>query len=155
MPPGLRNAWIRSSRLRRSITSAVLVLFDSVGIRIETRAASSAATGVHNSRWLQSPEQELEDRSEYRARGLRARRRWKIRARERVLAWTCGTTQTTRMTEITKTRRTNERVNELLPRVFAWAREAGAQQPLTSGCGRRLDSRKAQRDGKDSLEESD
>jgi len=31
-----------------------------------------------------------------------------------------------------------ERVNELLPKVFAWAREAGAQQPLTSGCGRKL-----------------
>jgi len=87
----------------------VLVLFDSVwDPNPKLGPQAPPRPGVHNSRWLQSPgAKALEDRSEYPrleayVRGVVG----KFGHDERVLAWTCGTNQTTRMTEITKTRRT-------------------------------------------------
>ena len=52
------------------------------------------------------------------------------------LAGTCGTSRTTRTTAATTSSEPANKVDlvlALLPKVFAWARAAGASQPLTSG----------------------
>jgi hypothetical protein len=115
----------------------VLVLFDSVwdpDPKLGPQAAPRP--GVHNSRWLQSPgAKALEDRSEYPrleayVRGVVG----KFGHDERILAWDVwNEPNNTNGGSYTDPKDKVERVNELLPKVFAWAREAGAQQPLTSG----------------------
>jgi hypothetical protein len=115
----------------------VLVLFDScwdpnpvLGKQMPPRP------GVHNSRWLQSPGvKALEDRGEYPrleayVRGVVG----KFGHDERILAWDVwNEPDNTNDGSYNDPKDKVERVLELLPKVFAWAREAGAQQPLTSG----------------------
>ena len=115
----------------------VLVLFDSVwdpdpklGPQLPPRP------GVHNSRWLQSPgakglmDLAEEPRLEAYVRGVVG----KFGHDERVLAWDVwNEPDNTNGGNYADPKDKVERVNELLPKVFAWAREAGAQQPLTSG----------------------
>ncbi len=115
----------------------VLVLFDSVwDPNPKLGPQAPPRPGVHNSRWLQSPgAKALEDRSEYPrleayVRGVVG----KFGHDERVLAWDVwNEPDNTNDGNYEDPKDKVERVNELLPRVFAWAREAGAQQPLTSG----------------------
>jgi len=115
----------------------ILVLFDSVwDPNPKLGSQAPPRPGVHNSRWLQSPgAKTLEDRSEYPrleayVRGMVG----KFGHDERVLAWDVwNEPDNTNGGNYEDPKDKVERVNELLPKVFAWAREAGAQQPLTSG----------------------
>jgi hypothetical protein len=115
----------------------VLVLFDSVwDPDPKLGPQAPPRPGVHNSRWLQSPgAKALEDRGEYPrleayVRGVVG----KFGHDERILAWDVwNEPDNTNGGSYTDPKDKVERVNELLPKVFAWAREAGAQQPLTSG----------------------
>jgi Cellulase (glycosyl hydrolase family 5) len=115
----------------------VLVLFDSVwDPNPKLGPQAPPRPGVHNSRWLQSPgAKALEDRSEYPrleayVKGIVG----KFGQDERVLAWDVwNEPDNTNDGNYEDPKDKVERVNELLPNVFAWAREAGAQQPLTSG----------------------
>ena len=115
----------------------VLVLFDSVwDPNPKLGPQAPPRPGVHNSRWLQSPgAKALEDRSEYPrleayVRGVVG----KFGHDERVLAWDVwNEPDNTNDGNYEDPKDKVARVNELLPKVFAWAREAGAQQPLTSG----------------------
>jgi hypothetical protein len=95
--------------------------------------------GVHNSGWVQSPgKARLLDRAVEPQ--LKAYVQGVIRAfgrDERVLAWDVWNEPDNEGRDApadvpAKVRR----VNELLPRVFAWAREEDPQQPLTSGVWR-------------------
>src|SRR5215467_5014159 len=115
----------------------MLVLFDSVwDPDPKLGPQAPPRPGVHNSRWLQSPgAKALEDRGEYPrleayVRGVTG----KFGHDERILAWDVwNEPDNTNGGSYTDPKDKVERVNELLPKVFAWAREAGAQQPLTSG----------------------
>lgn len=115
----------------------ILVLFDSVwDPDPKLGPQPPPRPGVHNSRWLQSPgARALEDRSQYpRLEAYVKGVVGKFGHDERVLGWDVwnepdNTNDGNYEDPIDKV----ERVNELLPKVFAWAREAGAQQPLTSG----------------------
>ena len=115
----------------------LLVLFDSVwDPNPKLGPQAPPRPGVHNSRWLQSPgAKALEDRSEYLrlesyVRGVVG----KFGRDERVLAWDVwNEPDNTNGGNYEDPKDKVERVNELLPKAFAWAREAGAQQPLTSG----------------------
>jgi hypothetical protein len=95
--------------------------------------------GVHNSGWVQSPgKARLLDRSVEPQ--LKAYVQGVVRAfgrDERVLAWDVWNEPDNEGRDApadvpAKVRR----VNELLPKVFAWAREEDPQQPLTSGVWR-------------------
>jgi len=115
----------------------LLVLFDSVwDPNPKLGPQAPPRPGVHNSRWLQSPgAKALEDRSEYPrletyVRGVVG----KFGRDERVLAWDVwNEPDNTNGGNYEDPKDKVERVNELLPKAFAWAREAGAEQPLTSG----------------------
>lgn len=115
----------------------VLVLFDSCWDPNPVLGKQQPPRpGVHNSRWLQSPGvKALEDRAEYPrleayVRGVVG----KFGHDERVLAWDVwNEPDNTNGGSYNDPKSKVERVLELLPKVFAWAREAGAEQPLTSG----------------------
>jgi Cellulase (glycosyl hydrolase family 5) len=115
----------------------MLVLFDSVwDPNPKLGPQAPPRPGVHNSRWLQSPgAKALEDRSEYpRLEAYVKGVAGKFGQDERVLAWDVwNEPDNTNDGNYEDPKDKVERVNELLPKVFAWAREAGAQQPLTSG----------------------
>ena len=117
----------------------MLVLFDSCwDPNPQLGKQAAPRPGIHNSRWLQSPgATALEDRAQYPrleayVRGVVG----KFARDERILAWDVwnepdNTNGGSYAAQEPKDK--VERVLELLPKVFAWAREAGAQQPLTSG----------------------
>ena len=115
----------------------VLVLFDSVWDPDPKLGPQAAPTpGVHNSRWLQSPggkalmDRSEEPRLEAYVKGVTG----KFGHDERILAWDVwNEPDNTNGGSYTDPKGKVERVNELLPKVFAWSRAAGAQQPLTSG----------------------
>jgi len=115
----------------------VLVLFDSVwDPDPKLGPQAPPRPGVHNSRWLQSPggkalmDRAEEPRLEAYVRGVVG----KFGRDERILAWDVwNEPDNTNGGNYTDPKDKVERVNELLPKVFAWARKAGAQQPLTSG----------------------
>jgi len=84
--------------------------------------------GVHNSRWVQSPgvsalrDRSQEPRFETYVKGIIG-----AFARDpRIVGWDVWN-------EPSNSKESLERVQELLPRVFAWARSADPAQPLTSG----------------------
>jgi len=115
----------------------VLVLFDSVwDPDPKLGPQAPPRPGVHNSRWLQSPgakalmDRAEEPRLEAYVRGVVG----KFGHDERILAWDVwNEPDNTNGGNYADPKDKVERVNELLPKVFAWAREAGAQHPLTSG----------------------
>jgi hypothetical protein len=115
----------------------VLVLFDSCwDPNPELGKQQPPRPGIHNSRWLQSPgAKALEDRGEYPrleayVRGVVG----KFGRDKRILAWDVwNEPDNTNGGNYDDPKNKVEHVVELLPKVFAWAREAGAQQPLTSG----------------------
>jgi hypothetical protein len=94
--------------------------------------------GVHNSRWVQSPgAKALEDPSQYPR--LEAYVKGVVGAfahDPRVLAWDVWNEPDNDGPPpypATEAKNKTELVLKLLPKVFAWAREAGPDQPLTSG----------------------
>jgi hypothetical protein len=117
----------------------MLVLFDSVwDTNPQLGKQRAPRPGVHNSGWLQSPgAKALQDPSEYARLEAYVKGVVGAFARdERILAWdiwnepdnmnggSYGELEPKNKVEL---------VLALLPKAFAWAREAGAQQPLTSG----------------------
>lgn len=118
---------------------AIFVLFDScwdpaprLGPQLPPRP------GIHNSRWVQSPgAAALDDPAQYPR--LEAYVKGVVKAfgkDDRVLAWDVWNEPDNKnggsyasQEPVDKV----ERVLALLPRVFEWAREEGATQPLTSG----------------------
>ena len=94
--------------------------------------------GVHNSGWVQSPgAKALQDPAQYPR--LKAYVQGLVKAfgnDERVLAWDIWNEPDNPNTSSYGTQEPANKVDlvvALLPQVFSWAREAGAQQPLTSG----------------------
>lgn len=119
----------------------MLVLFDSVwDPRPRLGKQPDPTPGVHNSRWVQSPDARgLTDPSELPR--LEAYVEGVVRAfagDARVLAWDVWNepdNENEGNAAITpfEPRDKVERVRALLPKVFAWVRAAGPTQPLTSG----------------------
>ena len=117
----------------------LFVLFDSVWDPNPRLGPQHPPTpGVHNSGWLQGPgAKALEDPAEYPR--LRAYVTGVVTAfgkDPRVLAWDVwnepdNTNQGSYQSQEPPNK--VELVLALLPQVFAWARDAGAEQPLTSG----------------------
>lgn len=93
--------------------------------------------GVHNSRWVQSPGAERLDNHRY----LPVLRNYVIgvmtqfRYDSRVLGWDLWNEPDNPAHEYASVERPDklDRVAELLPQVFVWARSVDAQQPITSG----------------------
>ena len=85
-------------------------------------------SGVHNSRWVQSPGMSaLMDRSQERRLETYVKGVVGAFAQDpRVVGWDLWN-------EPSNSKQGLERVHELLPKVFAWARSADPVQPLTSG----------------------
>jgi hypothetical protein len=117
----------------------IFVLFDSVWDPNPALGKQRAPRpGVHNSGWVQSPSRErLQNAGEYPKLEAYVKGVVGAFARdERILAWdiwnepdnmnggSYGELEPKNKVEL---------VLALLPKAFAWAREAGAQQPLTSG----------------------
>jgi hypothetical protein len=117
----------------------LFVLFDSVWDPNPRLGKQRAPTpGVHNSGWVQSPgAAALKDPTQYPR--LEAYVKGVVGAfakDSRVLGWDVwNEPSNTNVPAYRKNEPPNKReiVRELLPKVFAWAREAGATQPLTSG----------------------
>lgn len=84
--------------------------------------------GVHNSRWVQSPgvsalrDRAQEPRLEAYVKGIVGA----FAKDPRIVGWDLWN-------EPSNSKENLERVHELLPKVFAWARSADPSQPLTSG----------------------
>ena len=94
--------------------------------------------GVHNSGWVQSPgAAALKDPAQYPRLEAYVKGIVGAFAKDpRILGWDVWNEPgATNEGNYDKEELSNkvERVSELLPKVFAWAREAGASQPLTSG----------------------
>jgi hypothetical protein len=115
----------------------LLVLFDSVWDPDPQLGKQRAPTpGVHNSGWLQSPgAKALEDRSQYPR--LEAYVEGVVGAfanDKRILGWDIwNEPDNTNAGSYKDPANKAELVTALLPQAFAWAREAHASQPLTSG----------------------
>jgi len=116
--------------------------------------------GVHNSGWVQSPGKErLMDRSvepdlKHYVQGVVGA----FASDDRVLAWDVWNEPDNPGLDLQADVPAKvERVNELLPKVFSWAREKHPQQPLTSGVwrGNWTDSAKEPVTVKIQLRESD
>lgn len=117
----------------------IVVLFDSCWNH-QPRLGHQRAPrrGVHNSRWVQSPGADaLKDPAQYPR--LEAYVKGVVEAfghDRRILAWDLWN-EPDNMNESSygKAELPNkiEIVQELLPKVYGWARSAGAEQPLTSG----------------------
>ncbi len=97
--------------------------------------------GVHNSGWLQAPgAKALQDPKEYPR--LKTYVTGVVRAfakDSRVLGWDVWNEPDNMNTNSYGSQEPKNKVDlvlKLLPQVFAWAREAGAEQPLTSGVWR-------------------
>jgi hypothetical protein len=94
--------------------------------------------GVHNSGWLQSPgAKALQDPNEYpRLKGYVTGVVRAFGRDPRVLGWDVWNEPDNLNTNSYGSEEPKNKVDlvlNLLPQVFAWAREAGAEQPLTSG----------------------
>ncbi len=117
----------------------IFVLFDSVwDPNPQLGKQRAPKPGVHNSGWVQSPSTKaLQDSAEYPRLEAYVKGVVGAFARdERILAWDIwnepdNTNQGSYGQQEPKNK--VELVLELLPKAFAWAREAGPQQPLTSG----------------------
>jgi len=97
--------------------------------------------GVHNSGWLQSPgAKALQDPSEYpRLKTYVTGVVTAFGKDPRVLGWDVWNEPDNTNTNSYGSEEPKDKValvSSLLPQVFAWAREAGAEQPLTSGVWR-------------------
>lgn len=117
----------------------MIVLFDSCWEPdIQLGPQRPPIPGVHNSGWVQSPgAKKLEDPAaerELRAYVLGVVGRF---AKDnRILAWDVWNEPDNAGNDAYRPREAAHKVADierLLPKVFAWAREAGASQPLTSG----------------------
>lgn len=117
----------------------LFVLFDSVWDPNPHLGKQRAPTpGVHNSGWMQSPgAAALKDPAQLpRLEGYVKGVVGAFANDPRVLAWDVwNEPSNTNVPAYRKDEPSNKKeiVRELLPKVFAWAREAGAKQPLTSG----------------------
>jgi hypothetical protein len=115
----------------------LFVLFDSVWDPDPKLGKQRAPTpGVHNSGWLQSPgAKALEDKSQYPR--LEAYVKGVVGAfanDKRILGWDIwNEPDNTNAGSYKDPANKAELVTALLPQAFAWAREAHASQPLTSG----------------------
>jgi len=117
----------------------LLVLFDSCWDPNPRSGRQHPPTpGVHNSGWLQSPgAKALQDRADYPR--LHAYVTGVVAAfgrDPRVLAWDVWNEPDNTNVGSYQSQEPPDKVDlvlALLPQVFAWAREAGAEQPLTSG----------------------
>ena len=115
----------------------LLVLFDSCWDSAPHLGKQRAPTpGVHNSGWVQSPgAKELQDESDYPA--LAAYVKGVVGAfanDERILGWDIWNEPDNRNdSSYADPKNKTDLVLKLLPHAFAWAREAKATQPLTSG----------------------
>jgi hypothetical protein len=115
----------------------IFVLFDSCWDPAPHLGKQHAPTpGVHNSGWVQSPgAKELENESDYPA--LAAYVKGVVSAfahDDRVLAWDIwNEPDNTNSSSYNDPPDMKKLVLALLPRAFAWAREAKPNQPLTSG----------------------
>ena len=117
----------------------LLVLFDSCWDPFPTLGRQrEPRPGVHNSAWLQSPgAKALQDPKEYPR--LKAYVTGVVKAfgtDPRVLGWDVWNepdNMNTNSYGSTEPKNKVDLVLALLPQAFAWAREAGAGQPLTSG----------------------
>lgn len=117
----------------------LLVLFDSCWDPDPRLGPQHAPTpGVHNSGWLQSPgAKALQDPQQYPR--LKAYVTGVVQAfgkDPRVLGWDVWNEPDNLNARSYGSREPKNKVDlvlALLPQVFAWSREAGAQQPLTSG----------------------
>ena len=117
----------------------IFVLFDSVwDPDPKTGKQRAPKPGVHNSGWVQSPSRTtLQNQAEYPR--LEAYVKGVVGAfakDQRILAWDIWNepdNENHGSYNQVETKNKVELVLALLPRAFAWAREAQAQQPLTSG----------------------
>ena len=115
----------------------LFVLFDSCWDPAPRLGKQHAPTpGVHNSGWVQSPgAKELQNESDYPA--LAAYVKGVVGAfatDERILGWDIwNEPDNTNGSSYADPANKKDLVLKLLPRAFAWAREAKATQPLTSG----------------------
>jgi hypothetical protein len=115
----------------------LFVLFDSVWDPDPKLGKQRAPTpGVHNSGWLQSPgAKALDDRSQYPRLAAYVKGVVGAFANDnRILGWDIwNEPDNTNAGSYKDPRNKAELVTALLPQAFAWAREAHASQPLTSG----------------------
>ncbi|MBI3214459.1 MAG: cellulase family glycosylhydrolase [Mycobacterium sp.] len=116
----------------------LFVFFDSCWDPFPRLGAQRAPTpGVHNSGWVQSPGAELIDDPNYRrvlydyVVGVLSQ----FRADPRIVGWDLWNEPDNPARQYRKVERKDkqERVAELLPEVFNWARTVDPVQPLTSG----------------------
>jgi hypothetical protein len=116
----------------------LFVLFDSCWDPMPRLGRQHAPTpGVHNSGWVQSPGAErIDDRGYTRTlqdyvTGVLAQ----FRNDDRVLGWDLWNEPDNPAKQYRNVERSDklERVTELLPQVFSWARSVDPRQPLTSG----------------------
>jgi hypothetical protein len=117
----------------------MFVLFDSVwDPNAQVGKQRAPRPGVHNSGWVQSPSTKaLQDSAEHPRLEAYVKGVVGAFARdERVLAWDIWNepdNMNPGSYDKLEPKNKVELVLALLPKAFAWAREAGAQQPLTSG----------------------
>ncbi len=92
--------------------------------------------GVHNSGWVQSPGKErlMNPADEPQLKAYVMGVVGAFAKDDRILGWDIWNEPDNRGGDVAKDVPAKvKRVDELLPKAFAWAREAGATQPLTSG----------------------
>jgi hypothetical protein len=116
----------------------LFVLFDSCWDPLPRLGRQHAPTpGVHNSGWVQSPGAErIDDRRYTRAlQGYVTGVLTQFRNDDRVLGWDLWNEPDNPANQYRNVERADklERVADLLPQVFAWARSVDPGQPLTSG----------------------
>jgi len=116
--------------------STMLVLFDSVwNPDVALGKQPEPRPGVHNSQWVQGPGRALADPAQYgRLRDYVEDIVASFGKDERVNVWDVWNEPSNlnggRFEELADK---HALITELLPQVFAWARNAGPMQPLTSG----------------------
>jgi hypothetical protein len=116
----------------------LFVLFDSCWDPFPRLGRQHAPTpGVHNSGWVQSPGAERIDDPRYTRvmQGYVTGVLTQFRNDDRVLGWDLWNEPDNPANQYRNVERSDklERVAELLPQVFAWARSVDPRQPLTSG----------------------
>jgi hypothetical protein len=133
----MRLAQFVSIAARHNI-KPLFVLFDSCWDPLPKPGPQRAPTpGIHNSGWVQSPGAEhLDDRSYFGVlRDYVTGVLSQFRNDNRVLGWDLWNEPDNPARVYRKVERADklERVEELLPQVFGWARSVDPGQPLTSG----------------------